>query len=130
VGEGDQVREHQARVIPPRTCHEFRSANGGNESGRLGRGHAAMAESDPDRTLTKLTGCESVLVSPDADLASRYIASGLAGGHRMRFDQSKCPRFSRGWPLAVSTSNDVAAEQDIKKGVEVTQRPVLRAKSQ
>ena len=33
MGEGDQVREHQARVIPPRTCHEFRSANGGNKFG-------------------------------------------------------------------------------------------------
>ena len=30
MGEGDQVREHQAGIIPSWTFYKFRSANGGN----------------------------------------------------------------------------------------------------
>ena len=49
MGEGDQVREHQARVIPPRTCHEFRSANGGN---KLAPANGGNHRRDSDEPIT------------------------------------------------------------------------------
>ena len=63
MGEGDQVREHQARVIPPQTCHEFRSANGGNESAPANGGNE-LAPANGGNELARLGRANHLRICP------------------------------------------------------------------